>query len=1176
MTTMTAEDLLAGSSIGSDTEIAVVGSGCRFPDAWTPTDFWHNIEGGVVSTRELTDDQLRSGGVSDALLQAPDFVRVAATLPGVTDFAAEFFGYQPTEAELIDPQQRIFLEAAWEALETAGHPPRTDGPVVGVFAGGSSSTYTSALFAAKAQTEGLAAAIDDVDLHLGGLGDFLTSRVAYKLGLRGPTVGIQTACSSSLYAVHYATLSLLSGECDIALAGGATILEPVVGYRYQPGGLLSADGFCRAFDAKSTGTSFSSGVGVVALRRLSDALADGDTILAVVKGSAVGNDGSDRSGFTAPSPSGVAEVVSAALRVADVSADELRYVEAHGSGTSLGDHIELRGLAEGMRVSTSRNGFCSLGSVKVNIGHTGPAAGIAGFIKAVQIARTGTLPAHPLFERPRDPGVLAESPFFVSSNAGHSADRDRHVLVNSMGLGGTNMSAVLAPPPTLERPSVPPRDVVRLVLSARNRTELDAMSKRLADELDTGEVSTADASHTLRVGRRAFTERRVVAAPEGQLAAALRLPRPPATRTVRSTSRHAIVVLPPERDVQSVVDRLTVAFGKDVEVVRGPLDSAPADRFRLLVDHGEPGAGLHVLSTQDGGLDERIDEAVTATWLHGVNVDWEALSAGTGRRVVLPAYPWQRRRYWALDRLPALGATPAPACAVVPTVSKTERATAGDSVESDLVGVWRELFGVDTIGIDDEFGALGGSSLLSVRMALEIQQRVGVLVNVHRAGGSKATIRRIAEIVRGRQSGAERGAADIDPVADGDGDLLDLDLQLPLGELADFEAPGKDVLLTGTTGFLGTFLLHELLEATEGRVYCMVRAADETEGRQRLRHASAKVGLPEPDPQRVHLVPGDLRDVAGLFESYRDGELAQRIGYVLHCAAKVVFTEPYRVLREDNVLAMVDLLRWMRAHGIRDFSFVSTVAATHYALGTDGRILETREQPLDPQQGGYGVSKWVAERLLERAEQDGMRIRVFRPGFILGSTETGACNDKDLIWNVMASGLAVGAHPLDDRAMPLAPVDVVARAMVELTVSPGSIGRVYHLVDRKAVSPRRMFQLLADAGLRTEAVTPEAWQQRVADTALQTGSALLSTMALYELEGHELGEDDLEAVAWRPWLERNELSSAPTGELLRRCLTFLATRHAKFGELLEELTAPAAELAEIEELGTRDDVVEVR
>jgi phthiocerol/phenolphthiocerol synthesis type-I polyketide synthase E len=1151
--------------VTGDTDIAVVGIGCRFPDAWTPMELWQNIENGVVSTRELTDDKLRSAGVSDELLRAPDFVRVAATLPAAEDFAAEFFGYSPSEAEMIDPQQRIFLETCWEALESAGHPPREDGPVVGVFAGGGSSTYSAMLFAAKVQGHGLAAAIDDMDLHLGGLGDFLTSRIAYKFNLRGPTVGVQTACSSSLYAVHYAVLSLLSGECDIALAGGATVLDPVTGYRYQPGGLLSEDGHCRAFDARSTGTSFSSGVAGVALRRHSDALADGDPVLAVLRGSAVGNDGANRSGFTAPSPSGVAEVVAAALRVGEVPADQIRYVEAHGSGTALGDHIELRGLSEGMRTTTSRTGFCGLGSVKVNIGHSGPAAGMAGFIKAVHIARTGCLPPHPLFERPRDPGLLAESPFFVSTAAGTCTDPDRHVLVNSMGLGGTNVSAVLAPAPVPVRPAAHPREMVRLVLSARTRTELDAASRRLADELDRAKLPPADIGHTLRVGRRAFDERRVVTAPAHELAQVLRLPRPPAARTVRSTPRRAVVVLPPETAVPAAfLDRLTAAFRGQAEVVRGPLDSAPADRFRLLIGHGESGPGCHTLAAEEdaepGEVAERLDEAVAAAWFHGVDVDWDAISGGRGRRVPLPTYPFQRRRYWALDRLNAIAA-PATSCPSSATSQPATReaATPGvaapaDLLEADLVALWSELFGVQTIGLDDEFGALGGTSLLSVRMALEIQRHHGVLVNVHRVGGSRATVRRIAEIVRGKLSGAERGSPDFDPVADGDGDMVDADLQLPLGPFdRSRDAGGTDVLLTGATGFLGTFVLHELLNGTQGLVYCVVRATDEAEGRERLRAAAAKFALPEPDPERVRVVPGDLRDIAGVCERYRDGELAVRVGHVLHCAARVVFTEPYRVLRNDNVLPMLHLLRWMRGHGIHDFSFVSTVAACGYAIGTGGKILETREQPLDPQQGGYGVSKWVGERLLERAEQDGMRVRVFRPGFILASTETGACNDKDLIWHILASGLAVGAHPLDDRALPMAPVDLVAKGIAQLAMSPGSVGRAYHVVDDVSVSPRRMFKLLADAGLPTRAIPAEEWQKLVANLALATGSEVLSNMALYELEGHQLGEKDLEARAWRPWLSDRGLVSAPDGDLLRHGLAFLAAGPTVIGELLSDI-----------------------
>ncbi len=1133
------------------TDIAVIGVGCRFPDAATPQEFWRNLDAGTVSTRRLSDETLRAAGVTEELLRDPAFVGVAATLPDAGQFAAEFFGYPPADAEMIDPQQRLFLEACWEALEAAGHPARPGGPVTAVFAGGAASTYSAALFAVKVRDAGLAAAVDDMGLHLGGLGDFLSSRVAFKLGLRGPAVGVQTACSSSLYAVHYGILSLLSGECDIALAGGATVLEPVTGYRYQPGGLMSEDGMCRAFDASATGTSFSSGVGVVALRRLDDALADGDHMLAVVRGTAVGNDGAQRSGFTAPSPAGVAEVVGAALRVADASARDLRYVEAHGSGTSLGDQIELRGLTDGLRATAKGSGYCGLGSVKVNIGHPGPAAGIAGFIKAVHVVRTGNLPPHPLFAHPRNPGLLAESPFLVTAEPGHTADAQRLVLVNSMGLGGTNAAAVLAPPPAPTRPAAATAGPVRLVLSARTRAELDTMSRRLADRLDAGDVSAADVAHTLRVGRAEFPERRTVTAPAQQLAPALRVPRPPAARTARATPSRAVLVGDGELP-GALRDRLRLAFGDHLDEVDAAADPVPADQFLLAVGHGPSTAQRHVLPPDAD--DGHLDEAISAAWLHGVPVDWEQLAGSTGRRVPLPTYPFTRKRYWVLDRYAPITATAsAGAVPVQPGGPATNGAPLpADPVDADLVDIWRNLFGVPDIGLDDEFGALGGTSLLSVRMALEVQQRLGILVNVHRAGGSQATVRRIAEIVRGLRAGAARGADDIDPIADGDGELVDRDIQLDLGPLAASPTTGTDVLLTGATGFLGTFLLHELLQATLGRVYCVVRAPDQEQARQRLDAAARALRLPTPDHDRIRLVLGDLGNLRALFDGYRDGELAHRIGTVVHCAAKVVFTEPYRVLREDNVLPTVELLRWMRGHGIRDLSFISTVAATHYAFGTDKRILETREQPLDPQQGGYGVSKWTCERILERSEVDGMRVRVFRPGFILGSSTTGACNDKDLIWHVAASGVAVGAHPRDDRAMPMAPVDVVSRAIAELSLTPTSAGRVYHLTDELAVSPRRLFALLAQAGVATEAVSPQQWQRRVADQALATGNELLSTMALYELEGHELDERGLEAQAWRPWLAERGLSAAPTPDLLRRCLSFLAGSTTKFGDLLTE------------------------
>lgn len=1135
--------------MSTGTDIAVIGAAGRFPDAPTVREFWANLAAGRVSTREL-DPAAVPPGAPEIPAGHPDFVRVAATVADPDRFAAEFFGYPPGQAELIDPAYRIFLEVCWEALESAAHPPTADGPLIGVFAGGGPSPYSTLWQAELVATGGLAA-VDDLGVTLGGSVDFLASRVAYQLGLRGPSVVVQTACSSSLTAVHYAVLSLLSGECDLALAGGTSSAEPLAGYRYTPGGIMARDGICRPFDAAATGTGAGCGTGVVVLRRLADALADADHILAVVRGSAVGNDGHERAGFTAPSPHGVADVVATALSTARVHPREIRYLEAHGSGTALGDRIELRGLSDGFRAAAREvlpAGYCALGSVKANLGHAGWAAGIAGFLKAVRIAGTGQLPPHPTFAHPRDPGVLAESPFVIQTRAGELPPGEAaHVLVNSMGLGGANAAVVVSPPPPpATRPTAPeqPERPFQLLLSARTRAELDQLSRNLAEVIEAGELAVADVTHTLRVGRTAFRERRVVTAPAGRLAAALRMPRPPAARTVRTEPLRLVLVAPEGEPPPGLTAVLVAGLGDRPPVLPAVPEPPPAGAFLLVLASGaagrEPPAGpdrtwLWLDPAGEPGP-AGLEQAMVEAWLAGVPVRFGGLPAPRpGHRVPLPTYPFRRTRHWVLDRLHRADPPPAPA-----TVDSSD----GDPVMATVTGIWEELFGTAAIGPDQEFGQLGGTSLLSVKLALEIQQRLGVLINLHRAGGRRTTIRRLAGMVQAARPGADPEAAAADPVADGDGSLIDQDLAVPLGPLGPAGGTGPDVLLTGATGFVGGFLLQQLLRTTGARVHCLVRADHEAGAPYRLTAAAKRYGLPEPDLDRVSVVVGDLRDAGRLL----DGELAGRIGQVVHCAARVVFTEPYRVLREENVLAAVNLLSWMRRYGIGDLSYVSSLAATGPGLG--GGVAETRDQPLDPEQGGYGVSKWVLERILERAERDGLRVRVFRPGLLLGATGTGGCNPRDMLWRLLAAGLAVGAHPMDDRGLQLAPVDVVARAIVELGRQPGSAGRAYHLVDERPVSVRGLFGQLAEVGLPTAGLPPDQWQQRVLDRARQTGSPVLASLALYEQHGHDFGGGEVVAAGWRDWCAERDLATGPTGELLRRSLAHLATVDAGFGELL--------------------------
>ena len=361
--------------------IAIVGMAGRFPGARNIDEFWLNLRNGVEAISSFTEEELRSAGVDSALLNDPSYVRANATIEDTELFDASFFSINHREAEIMDPQHRVFLECAWEALENAGYHADSYQGRIGVYAGHGVPTYLlSNLYSNRRSLWALSGS----QTFIGNDKDHLSTRVSYKLNLHGPSLSVQSACSTSLVAVHVACQSLLNGECSMALAGGITIWVPhKVGYKYDEGGILSPDGHCRAFDAAAKGTVNGSGVGIVILKRLADALAEGDTIHAVIKGSAINNDGSQKAGYTAPSIEGQAAVISEAMHMAGVDASTITYVETHGTGTVMGDPIEVAALTQAFRAGTQAKQFCAIGSVKTGIGHLDTAAGVAGLIKTV-------------------------------------------------------------------------------------------------------------------------------------------------------------------------------------------------------------------------------------------------------------------------------------------------------------------------------------------------------------------------------------------------------------------------------------------------------------------------------------------------------------------------------------------------------------------------------------------------------------------------------------------------------------------------------------------------------------------------------------------------------------------------------------------------------------------------
>jgi phthiocerol/phenolphthiocerol synthesis type-I polyketide synthase E len=487
--------------------VAIVGMACRVPGASSIEEFWRNVEAGVETIATIPAEQLVAAGVDPALMADPRYVPRGGIVGDLDLFDAEYFGYSPRDAELLDPQHRLFLECATEALQRAGYDSAQYDGLIGVYGSVGFSTY---LLNNVAPNRHLIKEVPDLQVMISGDKDYLASRVAYKLNLHGPAMTVQTACSSSLVAVHLATQALLAGECDVALAGGASVHGYGVGYVAPVGGILATDGHCRAFDAEATGTVPGSGAGVVALKRLAGALEDGDFIHAIIRGSAVNNDGSQKVGYTAPSRRGQREVIDMALHVAEAVPGSIGYVEAHGAATRLGDPIEVAALRDSFGHNEGHR--CALGSTKASIGHLDAAAGVVGLIKTALAVQHGCIPPTVNFRNPNPEIGFASGPFFVPTkkSAWPVADGPRRAGVSSFGIGGTNVHVVLEQVEPLRRDDDPGRPVL-LTLSAHSTAALDQVAHRLADHLQAHpETSLADVGWTLQMGRRALGVRRTL------------------------------------------------------------------------------------------------------------------------------------------------------------------------------------------------------------------------------------------------------------------------------------------------------------------------------------------------------------------------------------------------------------------------------------------------------------------------------------------------------------------------------------------------------------------------------------------------------------------------------------------------------------------------------------------
>lgn len=714
-----------------DLDIAIIGYSARFPGANTIDQFWSNLCDGVESISAFSEAELSEAGISRESIRNPAYVKARGIIGDVAFFDASFFNFTPREAEITDPQHRIFLECAYEALENAAYAPGLFRGTIGVFGGVSENTYLKYLESCAEQIK----LFGPAQMAIANRKDHLCPRVSYKLNLRGPSMLIQTACSTSLVAVHVACRSLLAGECDLALAGAASVVVPeICGYSCDSGTISSPDGRCRPFDEKAAGTVPGNGVALVVLRRLAEAIEDGDFIHAVVKGSSVNNDGSSKVGYTAPGIDGQAANITRAQVAAEIDPRQISYVEAFGTGTNLGDPIEVAALTKSFqRDSSGKTRCCPIGSVKGNVGHLDTAAGMAGLLKTVLALEHKLIPPTLHFEKANPRIAFADSPFYVNdrlSSWQSTGDFPRTAGVNAYGIGGTNAHVIVQEAPQL-RASEEAEEWQLLVLSAKTENALRHICRNLAVYLEKHrELNMADVAYTLAHGRDRWPCRAAI---------------------VCRGLEDAILLLRSDKAGGQVLTGIAFESQSGPEIAR--LNPAP---------------GQQRLARRE------IIQELGALWIAGLEPDWAKLYVKSKRRrIPLPSYPFERQQYWisrdgqdlrkSANQQQRLYSQPPATQKLYPRPAlSVPYLPCEDTIQSKTAEIWQQFLGFDPIGIHDNFFELGGDSLLAIQTAARIRE---VFMVDFQIGDffSGPTVARIASIVQAYSGNPDRCPSIIEP-----------------------------------------------------------------------------------------------------------------------------------------------------------------------------------------------------------------------------------------------------------------------------------------------------------------------------------------------------------------------------------------------------------------------------
>ncbi|MBU1172219.1 MAG: thioester reductase domain-containing protein [Proteobacteria bacterium] len=1008
-------------------DMAIVGMACRFPGATDIDAFWNNIENSYDCLSDFPKDA-RAPFLNRA---KGGFSRRGGFIEDIDAFDAHYFSISPKEAKLMDPQQRIFLETVWHCLAHAGYAPGTlGGKDLGVFAGVSSFDYSDVLRESGIQPEAYTAT--------GMAHTMIANRVSFLLNVHGPSEIIDTACSSSLVAIHRAVSAIRQGDCSMALAGGVNILiSPDTFTSLGRSGFLSSRGQCSTFDSMADGYVRGEGCGVVLLKRLDHARRDGDFIHAVIRGTSVSHGGMSES-LTAPNALSQAQLIIKTCVDAKVSPETISYMETHGTGTILGDPIEVNGLLTAFRemYKTGDGDFdktsCALGSVKSIIGHLESAAGIAGVIKVVEALKRKVIPPNRHVDTLNPLIQLEGSPFYVPGEtmAWHgNRDRDRdgkempcRAGISSFGFGGTYAHMILE---SHENHFSESHDEDYLfVFSSRTREGLDALVDRFLVWI--GETKNYlmvknhfyDAACTLWEGRDHLD------------------------------ARLAMVV----RDADGLI--------KTMKTFRQTGESG-SDAWFGLCKKNEPRQRCFEQNPKDAAR----------RWAMGDDLDWDGLRKGQGfKKIPLPGYVFEKQRYFAMESHEHITESETDRVSQNPL---TYREPKGCSLEDMVLFLSHEvsqMVNVSERQVDPntQFNDYGMDSMAVISLVHSLEQYAGIEMPPSSIQ-DYTTILSLARFVAGGMVEEYQ-----EPYLLGD---TELDEFLFNRSTPMVRTQGKAIFLTGSTGYLGSYLLVELLEKTDAQIYCLVRAENETKGRERVRLAALNFGSGRNLPhERIHIITGDLGELRLGLGIKEFNKLSNTIDTIWHCGATVDWLKPYAALKNTNVNGTREVIRMAAHKSIKTLHFISSLAVLPLVEGQNEWF---EKEVRDPSgiRAGYGQSKWVAEQLCLKAAKLGVPVSIYRFDYVAGKPGSGVMKQSDFIARLIKGCIQMGCMPLEETNFDIIPVDYLCRMMLSIAHGDKPSGKIYHLLNRRPFSTSDFASLIRKRGHKIHRIPFEDWKK---------------------------------------------------------------------------------------------------